>query len=141
MFLYWGACARLCSVSTLWLVRQIHARVVRVGVSLTFWVPTTLIHCYASNKDVVSGRKVFDEMPIRNSVTRNAMLTGYCSQSKKVKDFAFEALSLLRTCWLMFVGVKPTDTTMVCVLSASSQLGVLEFGACVHGYREDNLHA
>ncbi|KAK3200644.1 hypothetical protein Dsin_024059 [Dipteronia sinensis] len=135
-----GACARLCSVSTLWLVRQIHARVVRVGVMFNVLVPTTLIHCYASNKDVVSGRKVFDEMPIRNSVTRNAMLTGYCSQSKKVKDFAFEALSLFKDMLVDVCGVKPTDTTMVCVLSASSQLGVLEFGACVHGYIEKTIY-
>ncbi|KAH7514199.1 hypothetical protein FEM48_Zijuj11G0063300 [Ziziphus jujuba var. spinosa] len=35
--------------------------------------------------------------------------------------------------------VKPTDTTMVCILSAASQLGVLETGACVHGYIEKTI--
>ncbi|KAG2271471.1 hypothetical protein Bca52824_066026 [Brassica carinata] len=31
---------------------------------------------------------------------------------------------------------RPTDTTMVCVLSAISQMGLLEVGALVHGYIE-----
>ncbi|KAI9186543.1 hypothetical protein LWI28_018378 [Acer negundo] len=135
-----GACARLCSVSTLWLGRQIHARVVRVGVMFNVLVPTTLIHCYASNKDVVSGRKVFDEMPMRNSVTWNAMITGYCSQSKKAKDCAFEAALLFKDMLVDVCGMKPTDTTMVCILSASSQLGVLEIGVCAHGYIEKTIY-
>ncbi|KAK0600500.1 hypothetical protein LWI29_015569 [Acer saccharum] len=103
-------------------------------------VPTTLIHCYASNKDVVSGRKVFDEMPMRNNVTWNAMINGYCSQSKKAKDCAFEAALLFKDMLVDVCGVKPTDTTMVCVLSASSQLGVLEIGACVHGYIQKTIY-
>ncbi|KAK1556738.1 hypothetical protein Q3G72_011139 [Acer saccharum] len=37
-------------------------------------------------------------------------------------------------------GVNPTHTTMVCVLSTSSQLGVLESGACVHGYIEKTIY-
>ncbi|KAK3200653.1 hypothetical protein Dsin_024068 [Dipteronia sinensis] len=141
-----GACARLCSVSTLWLGRQIHARVVRVGVIFNVLVPTTLIHCYASNKDVVSRRKVFDEMPMRNSVTWNAMITGYCSQSKRAKDCAFETL-LFKDMLVDVCGVKPTDTTTVCVLSASSQLRdknvltwtAMVIGLAIHGRGKEAL--
>ncbi|TXG48099.1 hypothetical protein EZV62_027393 [Acer yangbiense] len=103
-------------------------------------VPTTLIYCYASNKDVVSGRKVFDEMPMRNCVTRSAMITEYCSQRSKAKDCAFEALLLFKDMLVDVCVVKPTDTTMVCVLSTSSQLGVLGSGACVHGYIEKKIY-
>ncbi|KAK1583048.1 hypothetical protein Q3G72_020584 [Acer saccharum] len=141
-FLYWGLVLGFvqCQHCGNHIGRQIHARVVRVGDMFNVLVPTTLIHCYASNKDVVSGRKVFDEMPMRNSVTWNAMITGYCSQSKKTKDFAFEAALLFKDMLVDFCGVKPTDTTMVCVLSSSSQLGVLEIGACVHGYIEKTIY-
>ncbi|KAI9197761.1 hypothetical protein LWI28_003904 [Acer negundo] len=90
--------------------------------------------------DVVSGRKVFDEMPMRNSVTWNAMITGYCSQSKKAKDCALGALLLFQDMLVDVCGVKLTDTTMVCFLSTSSQLGVLESGACVHGYIEQTIY-
>ncbi|KAI9197582.1 hypothetical protein LWI28_001109 [Acer negundo] len=99
-----------------------------------------MIHCYGSNMDVVLGRKVFDEMPMRNNVTWNAMITGYCSQSKKAKDCALGALLLFQDMLVDVCGVKLTDTTMVCFLSTSSQLGVLESGACVHGYIEQTIY-
>lgn len=116
-----------------------HTRLVKVGVLFNVLVATTLIHCYGSKKDVVSGRRVFDEMSVRTSVTWNAMMTGYCSHDKKGQDWAFEAFVLFKDMLVDVCGVKPTDTTMVCVLSASSQLGVLESGACVHGYIEKTM--
>ncbi|TXG48100.1 hypothetical protein EZV62_027394 [Acer yangbiense] len=142
MFLYWGPVLGFvqCQHCGFVLGRQIHARVVRVGVMFNVLVLTILIHCYASNKDVVSGRKVFDEMPMRNSVTWNAMITGYCSQSKKAKDCAFEALLLFKDMLVDVCGVNPTHTAMVCILSTSYQLGVLESGACVHGYIEKTIY-
>ncbi|KAM1994784.1 hypothetical protein ACFX16_010936 [Malus domestica] len=130
-----GACARLPSVPTLLLGRQIHGRIVKHDVVSNISVPTTLIHFYGSNDDVVSARNVFDEMPVRSCVTWNAMITGYCSQRVSARD----ALVLFRDMLDDVCGVKPTDTTMVCVLSAASQLGVLETGACVHGYVEKTM--
>lgn len=129
-------CAKLCSASSLWLCRQVHTRVLKIGVLFNVMVATTLIHCYGSNKDVVSGRKMFDEMPVRTSATWNAVMTGYCSRDRKDKDCAFEAFMLFKSMLVDVCGAKPTDTTMVCVLSASAQLGVLQTGACVHGYIE-----
>lgn len=135
-----GSCARFCSLSTLWLGRQIHVHVTKRGLMFNVLVATTLIHFYASNKDISSGKKVFDQMPMRSSATWNAVINGYCSQSKKAKDCAFNALVLFRDMLVDVSGVKPTDTTMVCVLSVSSQLGLLEFGACVHGYMEKTFY-
>ncbi|TQD92954.1 hypothetical protein C1H46_021434 [Malus baccata] len=74
-------------------------------------------------------------MPVRSCVTWNAMITGYCSQ----RESARSALVLFGDMLDDVCGVKPTDTTMVCVLSAASQLGVLETGACVHGYVEKTM--
>lgn len=96
---------------------------------------TTVVHFYASNKDVGSARRMFDEMMVRNSVTWNAMIKGYCSH----RESAREALVLFRGMLEGVFGVKPSDTTMVCILSAASQLGVLETGACVHGYIEKTI--
>ncbi|KAL6142826.1 hypothetical protein ACLB2K_061102 [Fragaria x ananassa] len=100
-------------------------------------VQTTLLHFYASNKDLGSARKMFDEMSERNSVTWNAMITGYSSQRESARD----ALLLFRDMLDGDSGVKPNDTTMVCVLSAAAELGVLETGACVHGYVEKTMPA
>ncbi|KAK2644789.1 hypothetical protein Ddye_019984 [Dipteronia dyeriana] len=60
--------------------------------------------------------------------------------SKKANDCAFEVLLLFKDMLIDVCGVKPTDPTMVCVPSASSQLDVLESGACVHGYIEKTIY-
>lgn len=134
-----GACARAPSLATLWEGREIHGQVLKHGVMSNILVQTTMIHFYANNKDVFSARRVFDEMVVRSNVTWNTMITGYCTQRERTKEYARDALALF---WDMLVGVggvKPTDTTMVCVLSAASQLGVLESGACIHGYIEKTV--
>ncbi|XP_060966052.1 pentatricopeptide repeat-containing protein At3g18970 isoform X1 [Cannabis sativa] len=127
-----GACARSPSVPTLWAGRQIHSWIMKGGTISNTMVQTTLIHSYASNKDVGSARRVFDEMVDRNNVTWNAMITGYCSQRGSARD----ALVLFRDMLDDAYGAKPTDTTIVSVLSAASQFGVLETGTCMHGYIE-----
>ncbi|XVF31136.1 hypothetical protein REPUB_Repub16aG0119500 [Reevesia pubescens] len=102
-------------------------------------VKTTLIHCYANNKDILSARRVFDEMTERSSVTWNTMIKGYCSQRERAQKCCREALVLFREMLNDGSGVNPTDTTMVCVLSACSQLGELYSGACVHGFIEKTI--
>lgn len=138
-----GAAARAPSSAALMIGKQIHTQIFKRGVISNIWVQTTAIHFYASNKDVSSARKVFDEMSVRNSVTWNAMIAGYCSQSERVAEkYARNALELFL---VMLVEsnseVKPTDTTMVCLLSAVSQLGVVETGASVHAYIEKTIHS
>ena len=67
------------------------------------------------------------------------MITGYCTQRKRTKEYAHDALVLFQDILVGVCGVKMTDTTLVCGLSATSQLGVLESGACVHGYIEKKV--
>ncbi|MED6179950.1 hypothetical protein PIB30_005750 [Stylosanthes scabra] len=129
-----GACARSPSPSSLWLGRQLHALIGKHGIESDILVQTTKIHFYASNKDIKSARKVFDEMPERSVVTWNAMITGYCSMKEGNEDHAAVALSLFRNMLVDSSGVNPTDTTIVCVLSAASQLGIIDIGACIHGF-------
>ncbi|WRX23672.1 Pentatricopeptide repeat - like 10 [Theobroma cacao] len=107
-----GACARSHSLSTLWLGRQIHVKALKFGVMSNLLVETTLIHFYAKNKDILSARRVFDEMTERSSVTWNAIVKGYCSQKERAKECCREALVLFRDMLNDVSGVKPTDTTM-----------------------------
>lgn len=139
-YLYFlGSCARSPSLSTLWLGRQVHAQALKFGFMSNILLATTLIHFYANNRDVYSARKVFDEMTKRSVVTWNAMITGYSSQKEKAKECARDALLLFRDMVVDLYGEKPNDRTMVCVLSSSSQLGVLESGVCIHGYIEKTI--
>ncbi|KAK8712674.1 hypothetical protein V6N13_147904 [Hibiscus sabdariffa] len=78
-------------------------------------------------------------MTERSSATWNAMIRGYTSQKERVKKCCREALVLFRDMLNDVSGQNPTDTTMVCVLSACSQLGELYSGACVHGFIEKTI--
>ena len=62
------------------------------------------------------------------------MITGYCSQKEGNKKYALDTLLLFRDMLVNDSGVNPTDTAMVCVVSAASQLGMHDIGACVHGF-------
>ncbi|XP_057960397.1 pentatricopeptide repeat-containing protein At3g18970 isoform X2 [Malania oleifera] len=135
-----GACARSSMVSTLWVGKQMHAQISKCGSLANILVQTTIVHFYASNKDVGSARRVFDEMNLRSSITWNAMITGYCSQKEPRSNYARDALMLFCSMLVDVSGPKPTDTTMACILSAASQLGVLETGICVHGYVEKTIY-
>lgn len=132
-----GACAR--SASALRVGRIVHGMIVKLGfLSESELIGTTLLHFYAKNGDLRYARKVFDEMPERTSVTWNAMIGGYCSHKDKGNHNARKAMILFRrfSCCGGGDGVRPTDTTMVCVLSAIAQTGLLEIGSLVHGYIE-----
>lgn len=70
------------------------------------------------------------------------MITGYCSLKQgnyKKHALALDALSLFNDMLVDASGVRPTDTTLVCVLSAASQTGMLETGACIHGFVEKTM--
>ncbi|XP_052211200.1 pentatricopeptide repeat-containing protein At3g18970 [Diospyros lotus] len=137
-----GACARSCTESALWEGNQVHGRVIKHGFLSSIMLQTTAIHFYGSNKDVGSARKVFDEMLVRNSVTWNAMIKAYCSQKASIggREHARNALVLFKDMLVDAYGAKPTDKTMVCVLSAAAQLGVLQTGSCVHGNVEKTIY-
>lgn len=137
-----GACARSRRpVAALFEGKQVHARVIKHGFFSNIMVQTTAVHFYASNRDVVSARQVFDEMVVRSSASWNAMIKGYCSQKVKSGEYACDAFVLFKDMLVDVVsGVRPNDTTMVCVLSAASQLGVLETGTCIHGYIEKTIY-
>ncbi|XAR54091.1 hypothetical protein NMG60_11029096 [Bertholletia excelsa] len=134
-----GACAR--SEAVLWEGKQVHSRVIKHGFSSNIMVQTTAIHFYASNKDVGSARKMFDEMPVRNSVTWNAMIRGYSSQKTGTNEHVRSAIMLFKGMVFGVDGAKPTDTTLVCVVSAAAQLGAIETGSCIHGFIEKTFYA
>ncbi|PWA86302.1 editing factor [Artemisia annua] len=123
-----GACAR--GGGTLWDGMQVHCRVIKHGFLSNVMLGTTLVHFYVKCGGFVSGRKVFDEMSERSVATWNSLISGYCARKEHARDGLFLFLEMLGgDC-----GVKVSDTTLVCVLSAVARVGCLETGVGVHGY-------
>lgn len=89
---------------------------------------TSMIDGYCSNGDLREARLLFDTMPERNLFSWNAMIGGYC-QNKQPQ----EALRLFHELQTQS-NFEPDDVTVVSVLPAIADLGILELGNWVHHF-------
>uniref|UniRef100_A0A7N0UFS5 Chlororespiratory reduction 21 n=1 Tax=Kalanchoe fedtschenkoi TaxID=63787 RepID=A0A7N0UFS5_KALFE len=87
---------------------------------------TSKIAALAKLGQVDAARKLFDEMPQRDTVAHNAMLSGY-SRTGCYKD----CLSLFDV--MRFSGMEPDPFSFTAVLSAASGLPDLRIGRKIHG--------
>ncbi|KAK3440275.1 hypothetical protein EUGRSUZ_B00560 [Eucalyptus grandis] len=116
--------ARLCLRE---MGRSVHAYAAKANVDGDVYVGTSLVNLYSGCMLIGDAHKVFDEMGERNSVSWNALITGYTHNRK----FA-EALDLFRE--MQADGVELTEVTMVGALSACAHLGALSLGKWIHEY-------
>ena len=148
-------------MSELQLGQAVHCRVAKEGLWLDRFIANSLIHMYGSCGEIGSARKVFDEMPMRNSVSWNSMLDGYakCGDLDSARQ-VFESMperdvvswsSMIDGCVkggeygvalaifgrMRVVGPKANEVTMVSVLCACAHLGALEQGREMHQYMVD----
>ena len=105
--------------------KQVHCCVVKQGLDSHVFVRNTLIHMYGLFKDMVTARKLFEEIPNVDLVSWNTLLDGYvhCGQYEEARSMF---LRMQRS------GFRPDEATLVVVLSACSELGNLDFGRLVH---------
>ncbi|KAJ9680275.1 hypothetical protein PVL29_019554 [Vitis rotundifolia] len=124
-----SACARL---GDLRLGRKLHRYVIRnSNVNLDVFVGNALVDMYLKCGDANFARKVFQEMPIKNVVSWNSMISGL-AQKGEFKESLYMFRKMQR------LGVKPDDVTLVAVLNSCANLGVLELGKWVHAYLDRN---
>lgn len=113
--------------------KEIHGSVLRLGFGLDVVVCTNLIRAYAAIGEVGDMRRVFDEMCKRDLVTWNSMISSYSQMG-----FHDEALKLFEE--MKFMGVGFDGFSLVCLLSACAQAGMLNVGLKLHELgREKNL--
>ncbi|KAF0903580.1 hypothetical protein E2562_027995 [Oryza meyeriana var. granulata] len=110
---------------------QIHALVIRLGVTADVRLLTTLVDSYAKCGYLVSARKVFDEMTFRDVATWNALLAGLAQGTEPNL-----ALALFHRLADSFQELpsreEPNEVTIVAALSACALLGSLQDGLYVH---------
>ncbi|KAA8528910.1 hypothetical protein F0562_033602 [Nyssa sinensis] len=86
---------------------------------------------YVKSGNVEDALKLFRKMPCRDVVSWNAMLACYAQSGK-----SNEALDLFDE--MQATGIKPTEATVVSLLSACAHLGALDQGLCLHSYISDH---
>ncbi|XP_025811461.1 pentatricopeptide repeat-containing protein OGR1, mitochondrial-like [Panicum hallii] len=112
---------------------QLHAILVRLGVAADVRLMTTLLDSYAKCGDLPSARKVFDEMPVRDVATWNALLAGLAQGTEP--DLALVLFRRLAGSYReLLPREEPNEVTVVATLSACAQLGALQDGLGVHDF-------
>ncbi|OEL38648.1 Pentatricopeptide repeat-containing protein [Dichanthelium oligosanthes] len=139
---------------------QLHGLVISKGFEFHTYVHTSLVNAYVVCGRLVEARRAFDEMPMKNAVTWNAMITGFAGWGeveyarilfehmpcKNVISWTglidgytraclyTEAVALF--CHMMARGISPSEITVLAVIPAISNLGGILMGEMLHGYCE-----
>ncbi|XP_060205021.1 pentatricopeptide repeat-containing protein At2g02980, chloroplastic-like [Lycium barbarum] len=107
--------------------KSIHCNAIQLGFTCDVYTNTALVYMYGICQQPDDARQLFDEIPERNVVTWNALITSY-THNRRFR----EAIDVFRE--MLACGVKPGEVTMVGVLSACSHLGALNQGRWIHDY-------
>ena len=90
-----------------------------------FFVWSSMISGYCQKGDVKEAKAIFDRIPVRNLVNWNSLISGYAQNG-----FCMEALEAFGK--MEAEGFEPDEVTIVSVLSACAQLGLLDAGKEIH---------
>lgn len=121
MFTYGSAISAAANLAHVNLGKQIHGRTIKTGYHGETEVCNVLVTLYAKCGCLSDARRVFSEMPQKNEVSWNAMITGYSQHG-----YGREAIELFED--MNMVKVKPNRITYVGVLTACSHVGLVEEG-------------
>ena len=100
---------------------QIHGQIVKVGFESDSHVVNSLMDSYAKSGAIQDARKLFDEIPCRDVVCWNSMITKYAQHG-----YAQDSLVMFKR--MLTEGAVPNYVTFVGVLSACSHVGLVEDG-------------
>ncbi|XP_062078037.1 pentatricopeptide repeat-containing protein At5g66520-like [Humulus lupulus] len=92
---------------------------------------TTMIDGYGKMGDVEKARELFDEMPQRNAISWSAMMAAY----SRLSNFK-EVLCLFGK--MQEAAIRPNESVLVTVLTASTRLGAVTQGLWIHSYAKRN---
>lgn len=107
--------------------KQIHAHVGKSGWFSSVFVGSALIDYYSKLLNVEDAALVFDEIPDKNTVCANALLSGYCEAGLWVKG-----VELVRK--MPVLKLKYDHFTLSAALRACAGLSSVEMGRQLHSY-------
>ncbi|KAF5750263.1 pentatricopeptide repeat-containing protein [Tripterygium wilfordii] len=107
--------------------QMIHCNATKMGFGLDLYFCNTMIELYCNYGCVVYGRKMFDEMLVRDVVSWTSMIRGYASRGSV--DVAFLFFSKMRT-----ENMEPNFVTVIVMLQGCSTFGGVIQGKSMHNY-------
>ncbi|URD86803.1 Pentatricopeptide repeat-containing protein [Musa troglodytarum] len=119
-----SACARLEDLER---GRRMHEELNQSGFELDAFISSAIVDMYAKCGCLESARDVFEQIPSKSVVSWNSIIGGYSSAGD-----SHSSLILFRR--MAKEGVKPTSTTISCLLMACSRSSNSQHGKFIHGY-------
>ncbi|WOK96484.1 pentatricopeptide repeat-containing protein [Canna indica] len=138
--------------------RQVHCQALKLNLSHERPIKMKLMELYGRCAEFGDAKLVFGEMPERDAVAATILISGLCDHGLvKEARAVFDSVRDKDTvCWTAIINgcarngaantalelfremqtecIRPNEFTVVCVLSACSQLGALELGRWAHSY-------
>lgn len=108
-----------CGIAAVYEGKMVHTQVIESGFEWNTIISSTLIDMYAKCGNLEDARKVFNTMRKRDVVAWSAMIAGYTF------NYEYE-LALKHYNDMRDQGLKPNEVILLCVLSANSQLGLID---------------
>ncbi|KAL1202136.1 Pentatricopeptide repeat-containing protein [Cardamine amara subsp. amara] len=104
----------------------IHGLAIKYGMDKDAYVAPSLVEMYAQFGTMESAQKVFDEIPVRNSVLWGVLMKGYLKYSKDPQ--VFRLFYLMRD-----TGLVLDALTLICLVKACGNIFAGKEGKSVHG--------
>lgn len=102
--------------------RQLHSQCFKTGFFEDVSVGTSLLDMYVKHGNLDDGKRVFDEIKVKNVVTWTSLLSGYAK--KRMIEKVVEVFGAMK-----FEGIEPNPFTFSTVIGALADEGVLNVGA------------
>nr|GMD91052.1 pentatricopeptide repeat-containing protein At3g26540 [Ipomoea batatas] len=118
------SCASLLNV---WILRQVHALIVKFGFSGNVILETSLVDAYGKCQEMDDARRMFDEIENPNNVSWNVIIRRYLDM-----DAGKDVVSLFSE--LVRANVVPLTFTVSNALVACLTIGALTEGLQIHGF-------
>ncbi|XVF34677.1 hypothetical protein REPUB_Repub18cG0079400 [Reevesia pubescens] len=106
---------------------QLHTLVMKSGLVYEVFVGNALITMYSRWKHLEEARRVFDEMPNKDLVSWNAMLSGYSQENSNGVEAIWAFIEMVRQ------GMKLDNVSFSGAVSACGHQRNLEVGRQIHG--------
>ncbi|CAN0864802.1 Pentatricopeptide repeat-containing protein At4g33990 [Linum grandiflorum] len=107
--------------------QKVHCCILKLGFEWDVFIAASLLHMYSRFEIVEGARKLFQNMPVRDSGSWNAMISGYCLNGN-----AADALDLVND--MRLEGVKMDAITVASTLPACVQVNDFIAGKLIHLY-------
>ncbi|KAL6198752.1 hypothetical protein ACLB2K_028541 [Fragaria x ananassa] len=107
----------------------VHGQIVKAGLELQVFVGNALVALYSKCGEVEVSRRVFEELPKKDLVNWNSMISGYVANG-----YLNEGVEVFRAMLLDDGACLPEHATLVCVLPACVEASAVEVGFWIHCY-------